>query len=238
MWSAVFVLSLVVAMDPVRVGITALLLSRPRPVANLFVFWLGGMTAGIAVSLVVLLFLRDLALPPLRVAISAISSPTAAHIQVVIGVLAVLIAARFWARRRAPAAVTGADASGPLLHPNTVTAPGRLSVRERLEGGSLAMVFVAGLALATPPVEYLAVLITILASRATVATQLGAALMFTLVAFTVVEVPLIGYLTTPAKTLDVVRRLNEWIHSRRQVIPSVLIGVVGALLLVTGMGKV
>jgi hypothetical protein len=238
MWSAVFFLSLVVSMDPVRVGITALLLSRPRPVANLFVFWLSGMTAGIAVSLVVLLFLRDLALPPLRVAISAISSPTAAHIQVVIGVLAVLIAARFWARRRAPAAVTGADASGPLLHPNTVTAPGRLSVRERLEGGSLAMVFVAGLALATPPVEYLAVLITILASRATVAAQLGAALMFTLVAFTVVEVPLIGYLTTPAKTLDVVRRLNEWIRSRQQVIPSVLIGVVGALLMVTGMGKV
>jgi hypothetical protein len=238
MWSAVFFLSLVVAMDPVRVGITTLLLSRPRPVVNLFVFWLGGITAGIAVSLVVLLFLRDLALPVLRVAISAISSPTAAHIQVVIGVLAVLIAARFWARRRAPAAVTGADAAGPLLHPNTMTAPGRLSLRERLEGGSLAMVFVAGLALATPPVEYLAVLITILASRATVATQLGAALMFTLVAFTVVEVPLIGYLTTPAKTLDVVRRLNEWIRSRQQVIPSVLIGVVGALLMVTGMGKV
>jgi Sap, sulfolipid-1-addressing protein len=238
MWSAVFFLSLVVAMDPVRVGITALLLSRPRPVLNLFVFWVGGMTAGIAVSLVVLLFLRDLALPVLRVAISTISSPTAAHIQVVIGVFAVLIAARFWARRRAPAAVTGADASGPLLHPNAMSAPGRLSIRERLEGGSLAMVFVAGLALATPPVEYLAMLITILASRATVGAQVGAALMFTLVAFTVVEVPLIGYLTTPAKTLDVVRRLNEWIRSRRQVIPSVLIGVVGAVLMATGMGKV
>jgi hypothetical protein len=238
MWGAVFFLSLVVAMDPVRVGITALLLSRPRPVANLFVFWLGGMTAGIAVSLIVLLLLRDLALPVLRVAISTISSPTAAHIQVVIGVLAVLIAACFWARRRAPAAVTGADGSGPLLHPNTETAPGRLSIRERLEGGSLAMVFVAGLALATPPVEYLAMLITVLASRATVGAQVGAALMFTLVAFTVVEVPLIGYLTTPAKTLAVVRRLNEWIRARRQVIPSALIGVVGAVFLVTGMGKV
>jgi hypothetical protein len=238
MWSAVFFLSLVVAMDPVRVGITALLLSRPRPVANLFVFWLGGMTAGITVSLVVLLFLHDLALPALRVAISTISSPTAAHIQVAIGVLAVLIAARFWARRRAPAAVSGADASEPLLRPNTVTAPGRLSIRERLEGGSSAMVFVAGLALGTPPVEYLAMLITILASRATVGAQVGAALMFTLMAFTVVEVPLIGYLTTPAKTLVVVRGLNEWIHTRRHVVPSVLIGTVGALLMVTGMGKV
>jgi hypothetical protein len=238
MWSAVFFLSLVVAMDPVRVGITALLLSRPRPALNLFVFWLGGMTAGITVALVVLLFLRDLALPVLRVAISILSSPTAAHIQVAIGVLGVLTAARFWARRRAPAAVTGANATGPLLHPNVVTTPGRLSIRERLECGSLVAVFVAGLALATPPIEYLAALITILASQATVGAQLGAALMFTLVAFTVVEVPLIGYLTTPAQTLAVVRRLNEWIRSRRQVIPSVFIGVVGAVLMVTGMGKV
>jgi hypothetical protein len=47
MWSAVLFLSLVVAMDPVRVGITALLLSRPRPVINLYDFWLGGITAGI-----------------------------------------------------------------------------------------------------------------------------------------------------------------------------------------------
>jgi hypothetical protein len=238
MWSAVFLLSLVVAMDPVRVGITTLLLSRSRPVLNLFVFWLGGMTAGIAVALVVLLFLRDLALPVLRVAISTLSSPTAAHVQVVIGVLAVLIAARFLTHQRAPAPMTGADASGLLLQPKTATAPGRLSIRERLECGSLVVVFVAGLALATPPVEYVAVLITILASTATVGAQVGAALMFTLVAFTVVEVPLIGYLTKPAKTLAVVRRLNEWIFARRQVIPSVLIGVVGALLLVTGMGNV
>jgi hypothetical protein len=60
MWSAVFLLSVVVAMDPVRIGITALLLSRPRPVLNLLVFWLGGMAAGITVAVVVLLFLRDL----------------------------------------------------------------------------------------------------------------------------------------------------------------------------------
>ena len=62
--------------------------------------------------------------------------------------------------------------------------------------------------------------------------------MFTLVAFTVVEVPLISYLTTPAKTLAVVHRLNEWISARRQAIPAVVIGAVGVLLVVTGMGKV
>lgn len=238
MWSAVFFLSLVVAMDPVRVGITAFLLSRPRPVLNLFVFWVGGMTAGITVALVVLLFLRDLALPALRAAISAASSPTAAHVQVAIGVLAVLIASRFWARQRASVAVSGADASGALLQANAATPSGRLSIRKRLADGSLLVVFVAGLALATPPVEYLAAILTILASTAAIDAQVGAALMFTLVAFTVVEVPLIGYLTTPAKTLSMVRRLNEWICAHRQVLPSALIGVMGALLTVTGMGRV
>ena len=98
--------------------------------------------------------------------------------------------------------------------------------------------FVAGLALATPPVEYLAAMIAILASGATAAEQFGAALMFTVVAFTVVEVPLISYLATPAKTLAVVQRLNDWISERRHAIPAVVVGACGVLLVVTGMGKV
>ena len=83
MCSAVLVLSLLVAMDPVRIGITALLISRPRPMLNLFAFWLGGMAAGIAIALVVLLFLRDFTLSLMRVVVSAISSPIVAYIQVV-----------------------------------------------------------------------------------------------------------------------------------------------------------
>ena len=169
MCSAVFVLSLLVAMDPVRIGIMALLISRPRPMLNLLAFWLGGMAAGISVALVVLLFLRDFTLSVMREVVSAISSPIVAHIQVAIGVLAVLIAARFWARQRAPVPVTGGEASVSVLEPNTATGSGRLSIRGQLEGGSLVVAFVAGLALATPPVEYLAAIIAILASGATAA---------------------------------------------------------------------
>ena len=74
MSSAVLVLSLVVAMDPVRIGITAFLISRPRPMLNLFVFWLGGMAAGIATALVVLVFLRDSALSIMREVVSSSST--------------------------------------------------------------------------------------------------------------------------------------------------------------------
>ena len=143
------------------------------------------------------------------------SSPTAArHTGGDRGARGADRAALIWARQRAPVTVTGGDASVCVLQTEHRSAAlGRLSIRARLEGGSLVVVFVAGLALATPPVEYLAAIITILASTATVGAQVGAALMFTLVAFTVVEVPLIGYLATPAKTLAVVRRLNEWIRA-------------------------
>jgi hypothetical protein len=238
MSSAVLVLSLLVALDPVRIGITALLISQPRPMLNLFAFWLGGMAAGIATALVVLLFLRDFAVSLMRDVDSASSSPTVAYIQVAIGVLAVLIAARLWARQRAPVRVTGGDSSVLVLESNTATGYGRLSIRGQLEGRPLVVAFVAGLALATPPVEYLAAMVAILASGAPADEQLGAAVMFTVVAFTVVEVPLITYFATPAKTLAVLQRLNLWISERRQAIPALVVGAIGALLMVTGMGKV
>jgi hypothetical protein len=238
MWSAVLALSVVVAIDPVRIGITALLISRPQPMRNLLAFWLGGMAAGIAVASVVLLWLREWAVGAMRAVESAASNPIVGQIQVLLGVLAALIAVRVLARKRTPVPTTGRGASIGVLPLGTDADTSRPSIRRRLESGSMTAVFVAGLALATPPVEYLAVLVTILASSATTAVQLGAALTFTVVAFTVVEVPLISYLASPTKTLAVVQRVHEWISARRNSLPAVVIGCVGALLVVTGIGKV
>ncbi len=242
MCSAVLVLSLLAAIDPVRIGITALLISRPRPMLNLLAFWLGGMAAGIGVAFAVLLWLREFTLSVMRAAVSAASGPTVIYLQVAIGVLAVSLAAllvvRFRTRQRARLPMTGGESSVLLQERNTSTGSSRLSIRGRLEGGSFVAAFVAGVALATPPVEYMAAIIAIVASEPTAAAQVGAALMFTLVAFTVVEVPLVTYLTTPAQTLAVLRRLNAWISERRQAIPAVVVGAIGCLLLVTGVGKV
>jgi hypothetical protein len=240
--SAVLALSLLAAIDPVRIGITALLISRPRPMLNLVAFCVGGMAAGIVAAVGALLFLRDLTLSVETALVSAASSRSVAYLQFAIGVLAVSLAAlmlaRFGARQRTAVPVTGGQSAVLLLEPNAATGSSRLSIRGRLEGGSLAVAFVAGVALATPPVEYIAAIIAIMASEPTAAAQVGAALMFTVVAFTVVEVPLITYLTSPAQTLAVVRRLNDWISARRQAIPAIVIGAIGFLLLVSGLGKV
>ena len=208
---------------------------------NLLAFWLGGIATGIGAALAVVLFLRNFTLSVMRAVVSATSSPIAAYAQVALGMLAVscaaLLVARSWARQHSPVPVTAGESSVLQLEPNTPPAAGRLSIRRRLEGGSLAVAFAAGAALATPPVEYMAAILAIVASEPAAPAQFGAALMFTVVAFTVVEVPLVTYLTAPAQTLAVVRRMNDWIRERRQAIPAVVVTVLGVLLVATGMGR-
>jgi Sap, sulfolipid-1-addressing protein len=241
MWSAVLALSLIAAIDPIRIGIVVLLISRPRPMVSLLAFWLGGMAAGIAAALVLVVYLRDLTLSVMRALLSAIGSPAAAHVRVAIGVLVLLIAgliaARIRVRQHAPARVTGEERSVLVLEPDTRNGSSRLSIRRQLEEGSLAVAFIAGIGWATPPVEYLAAIIAILASGTAAAAQVSAAVMFTVVAFTVAEIPLMSYLAMPEKTVAVVLRLHDWIKARRQAILAIFVCTFGVLLVVSGMGN-
>jgi hypothetical protein len=241
MWSAVLALSLIAAIDPIRIGIVVLLISRPRPMVSLLAFWLGGMAAGIATALVLVVYLRDLMLSVMRALLSAIGSPAAAHVRFAIGVLVLLIAgliaARFRVRQHAPVRRTGGEGSVLALEPDTRNGSSRLSIRRQLEEGSLAVAFIAGIGWATPPVEYLAAIIAILASGAAATAQVSAAVMFTVVAFAVAEIPLMSYLAMPEKTVAVVQRLHDWIRARRQAILAVFVCTFGVLLVVSGIGN-
>jgi hypothetical protein len=62
MWCTVLVLAFVATVDPVRLGASVLLYSRPRPVPHLVAFWLGGLTTSAVLALGVLFGLRDVAL--------------------------------------------------------------------------------------------------------------------------------------------------------------------------------
>ena len=242
MCSAVLLLSLLAAIDPVRIGITALLIARPRPMLNLFAFWLGGIVAGISAAFAVLFFLRDFTLAVMRAVDSATSNPITAYVQLSVGALALsaaaLLIARSAARQHPPVPAGAGQSTVLLLEPDTSPASGRLSIRCRLANGSISVAFIAGVALATPPVEYMAAMLAIVATERAAPAQLAAALGFTVVAFTVVEVPLITYLTAPTQTMAVVRRVNAWISDRRQDIPVIVVSAMGFMLLVSGMDRI
>jgi hypothetical protein len=246
MWATVLLLALMAAADPVRIGIAVYLISRPRPMLNLLVFWLGGMVTGVVAALGVLLFLRDPAAELVQYVLSATASGTFRHYQIACGVLAVLIAALievgFSARQRArvPVPVPAGGPSELALEPSQpgiLTAIARLSGRtsDEPEGRLLLWVaFVAGLGSSTPPV-YPVVVGAILASGAAIGTQLSAAVMFTVGAFAVVEIPLVMYLVAPAKTEAVVWELHNWLRARSRQIFTIGLGVTGVFLVATGV---
>jgi Sap, sulfolipid-1-addressing protein len=57
MWSSLPALTVVGMLNPVRLGVTLLVSSRPRPLPNLLAYWAGSLTMGIptlAIPLIVL----------------------------------------------------------------------------------------------------------------------------------------------------------------------------------------
>ena len=106
----------------------------------------------------------------------------------------------------------------------------------RLLGGqSLWVAGTAGLGIALPSVDYLAALAVIAAGTSTPATRMTALLAFNVVAFALVEIPLLAYLVAPERTLAAMTGLHRWIRARQRREVAGLLAVVGAVLVTAGL---
>jgi hypothetical protein len=92
----------------------------------------------------------------------------------------------------------------------------------------------AGLGTGPAPLEYLVALTAILAAGGEIGTQIRAAVVFNVVMLAVCEVALVSYLATPTRTLAIIDQLNNWVRIHRRRILSLMIGVAGVCLVVTG----
>jgi hypothetical protein len=221
MWITILVMAVAISLEPFRIGMTVLMLNRPRPTLQLLAFLCGGFAMGISVGLAVLFVLQPRLLESEHF--------TLPKVQIAIGVLALLGSAVV-----ATNVLAGRFRGGAT--PGGVDGPQRLSTRVRnlLKGRSLWVAAVAGLGIALPSVDYLAALAVILASGTTVTTQAGALLAFNVVAFALVEIPLAAYLVAPEKTRASMTALNDWIRSRRRHEVAALLAGVGCVLIVIG----
>jgi Sap, sulfolipid-1-addressing protein len=208
MWITLLVMAIAVSMEPFRIGMTVLMLNRPRPLLQLIAFLAGGFAMGLTVGLVVIFAFRP--------GLLGSAHFTLPKVQIVIGALALLMAALL--------------AAGILPAPKVPAL-----ARGLVSGQSLWVAAVAGLGIALPSVDYLAVLAVIVASGAAPSTQVGALLMFTVVAFAFVELPLLAYLVAPTRTRAFMTALNDWIRSRRRGEVATLLGGVGCVLLAAGI---
>jgi hypothetical protein len=209
----VLAMALAVSVEPFRIGMTVLMLNRPRPALQLLAFLSGGFAMGTTVGLVVLFVFRRRLLGSTYF--------TLPKVQILTGFLVLLVAVIV-----------------------AVTVPGRLGLRPArlatpaqrlLSGHSLTVAGIAGLGIALPSVDYLAALAVILASGAPALTQVAVLLMFNVVAFALVEIPLLAFLLAPKATVMSVVALHNWIRSRRRLEVAILLAAVGCVFLVVGM---
>lgn len=210
MWLTLLVMAVAVSLEPFRIGMSVVMLNRPRPHLQLGAFLAGGFAMGLATGVTVL-FVIGKRLPQQHF--------TLPRVQIAIGAMALVAAL-------ALAVIPGKTRTPPAW------------MTRLLEGESLWVAGTAGLGIALPSVDYLAALAVIAASGIGTSAQLGALVLFNGVAFALVEIPLIAYLVAPAKTSAVMTTLNDWIRARRRREVAGLLTVVGAALLLAGLSGV
>ena len=221
MWITLLLMAVAVSLEPFRIAMTVVMINRPRPLLQLLAFLAGGFAMGIAVGVVVIFLLRPamgsahFTLPRVQIVVGA----------VLIAYAAVLAASALWGRRDDESAVQAERRSGPLA----------MRTRRLLNHGSPWTAGVAGLGIALPSVDYLAVLALIVASGAAATTQFTALMLFNVVAFGFVELPLISYLVAPDRTRATMAALQEWVRRRRRRDVALLLAVVGCVLLGAGL---
>jgi Sap, sulfolipid-1-addressing protein len=209
----VLVMAFAVSVEPFRIGMTVLMLNRPRPVLQLLAFLSGGFAMGMTVGLVVLFMLRRRLLGS--------SYFTLPKVQILIGLLALVVAV-----------VVAVDVPGRWgSRPAGLARP----AQRLLSGHSLSVAGIAGLGIALPSVDYLAALAVILASGAAALTQVAVLLMFNVVAFALVEIPLLAYLLAPKTTAVSMTALHNWIRSRRRLEVAILLAAAGCVFLAVGV---
>lgn len=212
MWIPLLLMALAVSLEPFRIGMTVVMVNRPRPALQLLAFLTGGFLMGTAVGVVVLFVARP-ALDSARF--------TLPIVQIIVGAVvlvnAALIAVGVFGRMPSP--------DGAVVE----------RVRGLLAGRSLWIAGGAGLGIALPSVDYLAALALIVASGAEASVQLGALIMFNVVAFALVEVPLLAYLVAPDRTRAALMSVHDRIRAGGRRAVAALVAAVGGVLVVVGL---
>jgi len=264
MWSSVAVLALPIALDPVRLGVNLLLISRPRPAQNLLVYWIGCVSASFVLLLIPLLvlhytpmfssFVHDLTNP------ATTASSTVRRVEIFLGVLILTIASvmavRFVTRRRALSRTGNAKTITQVVDSNDSSPISRLlkrgqeapaegaSATQRLlgrasrawESGALWVAFVIGFWAGPNPSLVMFSLATILASGAVIGAQIGAAAVFVIVSLAVVEIVLISNVVAPTKTQATLRVVHDWVGGYRTPILVAILTLVGLAFVAQGTG--
>lgn len=236
-------MAVVAAADPLRIGVVAYMMSRPRPIRLLLPFFAVGFTVNVAVGAAVVFVFKEATGDGGRT-----MSPLAEiAIGMVAGLIAVLSATgvlellfnRIRSRGAVVPAAVGADATAAPTPPTLDSLPiiSKLpnGIKAALRGEAAWAAALLGLSNGFPTPYYLAAMAAALTSGAGVGEMMAALVAFNLVAFTAALLPIISFWIAPEATRSGVERTYAAMKSHQRLVIAVIAGAVGVFFLALGI---
>jgi Sap, sulfolipid-1-addressing protein len=224
--SSLVALALAASVYPTLLAGVILILAHPRPLRMLFGFLFGGLTISMIAGIAIVRALESSG------AVSTSSHSTKPIVSIVAGVLSLLVA---WgiATGRLNRGLRKHRRNKPDPDPDV---PARPSLASRtLARGSIAMAFVAGLVLNLPGVWYLEALTEIARADPSTVSALLQLLLFNVIMFALVELPIVAYVIEPQGAAALVDRASKWGHTHSRKIAIGVATVIGVWLIVKGI---
>jgi hypothetical protein len=245
MWVTVLLMAVIAGVTPARIGAVAYILSRRRPTRLLVAYVVGGFGVSFIVGGVIVFALdsanigKGSAIPP------AAEMVVGAAALVVAMLVATGIAARIrdsaQARRARDHGIEMPSIAGAGPH-SIETVPGfdelPRHLQDALRSESPWIAWVAGVAVGMPTSYYLAAIAAILKAGVGTGGQVGALLIFNVIAFAAAEIPLVSFLIAPDATRARVVQTYGWISTHQRLVISALATIAGTYLILIGLSKI
>jgi hypothetical protein len=224
----IIALACLAALFPLMLAAVVVMLTRPKPKRLLVSFLIGGwamsMTAG-------LLVLKAFSGSDPEVLGSSDTVHPGAYL--LLGVLC--LAAAFVLGTARGAEVRARRAAAKPAKPAKPASEGPSKAERALGGDKPLVAFAVGAVINLPGIYYLTALHDLATGDYSTAQQLTAIVIFNLIMFSFVEIPLLGYIVSPEKTAELVGRFQAFLtRNAARIVAIVALGF-GVALIVKGV---
>jgi hypothetical protein len=217
-----FILALGSACYPLLLAIVLVLLTAEHPPKLLLGYLIGGAAMSFALGVVIIIVLDDVGEGHHKH-----SHHFGPWVDIVVGALAIALALVLERRHRRRMRRGGSAV--------VRRGSGNARVDRILDKSSIAWMIVLGMCLSLPSPFYLAALVDIAQQDPNWSARLGILLVFNIIIFVLVWVPLVAFLASPNRTRGFVDAMNAWLHMHLLRIGVVAAAGVGIYEIVRGV---
>lgn len=211
-----FAFAFTAALNPTLLAATMVMLFAADPRRLMLGFVLGAYTISISIGLVIVFALHQSG------AVQTTQHTLSPAADIVLGLLFLLVAAVIHSERDARVRARRRARDEPKEAPRW---------KQALDRGSLRTAYVVGILLTLPGASYLVGMSRISKSGAAAAVQALAVVVFCVIMLLLIELPLLGYWTSPDATQRRVKRFTDWVNANTRMIIARVALVIGGLLL-------